>query len=136
MPQNIMIEGSLGPAEPAFLIEHDPASAEWTTVDRATRAAESHPIGGPVRLEALEIPVTDPGAVGLRVFRTIGVGPFRPSLVGRGARDAPIGAQTVRYRPATAAAEDGPTIHLVVDGDAIERRRVQAIDCWFAIRGA
>src|SRR2546426_5169654 len=29
----------LGPSEPPFLIEHDPASAEWTPADRAVRSA-------------------------------------------------------------------------------------------------
>jgi len=125
--------GVLGPDDAPFLIDHDHTAAEWTPADRAARALVSHPLGGPIRLECLEIPVGDPGAVGLRVLRTVGIGPFRPSLAGRGARDAAIGIQTIRYRRAEAD-DDHAAIHLVVDGVAIEPRTVDAIACRFVIR--
>ncbi len=74
-------------------------------------------------------------AVGLRVLRTVGIGPFRPSLAGRGAHDdAAIGTQTIRYRRAAAPDDDRATVHLVVDGGAIEPRRIEAIACRFVIR--
>lgn len=89
---------ALGPSEPPFLIEHDPTSAEWTPADRAARAALPHPIGGPVSLEVLELPVDDvPGWI-QRFTRTAGVR-FRPSLAGGGSRDADVGPQIVRLRP-------------------------------------
>jgi hypothetical protein len=47
--------GPLGPSEPPFLIEHDTTAAEWTDEERATRAAEHHPVGGPVRLASFDI---------------------------------------------------------------------------------
>ncbi len=128
--------GSLGPDEAPFLIEHDPAAAEWTPADRAARAHAPHPLGGAVGLEILEIPVADPGAVGLRVLRTVGIGPFRPSLAGRGARDAAIGVQTIRYRRAGPTDRGLPTIHLIVGGGAVEPRQVDAVGCRFVLRSA
>lgn len=88
----------LGPTDPPFLIEHDPLSAEWAPVDRADRSAQQHPIGGPVRLEVLELPVDDVNGTIQRLLRTTGLR-FRPSLSGRGSRDADVGRQTVRLRP-------------------------------------
>ncbi len=98
----------LGPAEPPFLIEHDPTAAEWTPAERAARAAERHPIGGPVRLEVLEIALPDMTRAATRFQSGAGLGPFRPSLAGGGARDAAIGAQTLRLRPRRAAVRVGP----------------------------
>jgi catechol 2,3-dioxygenase-like lactoylglutathione lyase family enzyme len=88
----------LGPSEPPFLIEHDPASAEWTPDDRAARLILAHPLGGPVRLEALELAVDDVSRTCQRFARTAGLR-FRPSLTGRGSRDADVGAQIVRLSP-------------------------------------
>lgn len=89
---------ALGPSEPPFLIEHDPTSAEWTPAERAARAALPHPIGGPVRLEALELLVDDVPRTIQRFARTAGLR-FRPSLAGGGSRDADVGRQIVRLRP-------------------------------------
>ncbi len=88
----------LGPADPPFLLEHDTASAEWTPADRATRAAQVHPIGRQVRLEVLELPVHDVNATIQRFLRSTGLR-FRPSLSGGGSRDADIRGQIVRLRP-------------------------------------
>ena len=88
----------LGPGEPPFLIQHSPTSAEWTATDRASRSAQQHPIGGSVRLEALELPVDDVHQTIQRLLRTTGLR-FRPSLSGGGSRDADIGRQTIRLRP-------------------------------------
>ena len=89
---------TLGPQDPPFFIEHDPGSAEWTSADRAARAKRHHPVGGPVRLEALELPVDDLNVTIQRFARSAGL-QFRPSLAGGGARDAVAGGQTVRLRP-------------------------------------
>ena len=88
----------LGPGNPPFLIEHRPTSAEWTPTDRANRSAQRHPIGGPVRIEELELPVDYVNETIQRFLRTTGLR-FRPSLSGGGSRDADIGRQTVRLRP-------------------------------------
>jgi len=101
---------SLAPHAPPFLIEHDPASAEWTAEDRAARAIEA------VRLTALEIGVDDVAGTTRRYLATLDLR-FRPSLRGGGARDADIGQQIVRIRPRSAA---GPstTVHLALAGRA------------------
>ncbi len=106
----------LGPATPPFLIEHDPTAAEWTAPERAARATQTHPLGASVRLETLELDVPDIARTSGALFRTVGIGPFRPSLSGRRTRDAPIGQQTVRLRAAmglvTVATWPVATIHL------------------------
>jgi hypothetical protein len=88
----------LGPGEPPFLIEHDVTAAEWTPADRAERAAQAERLGGPIGLDALELPVDDPNVASQRLTRTVGLR-FRPSLAGGGARDASIAGQIVRLRP-------------------------------------
>jgi hypothetical protein len=112
---SIAVPPRLDPDEPPFLIGHDPGSAEWTADDRRARAVEVHPVGGPVRLTTLVLPVP-PSAMAARslaLLRTLDLR-FRPSLAGRGARDASLGGQTVRLVPAP----DGtpPTVHLAVAG--------------------
>ena len=82
----------LGRDLPPFLIEHDASSAEWTPAERTARLA------GPARLTTLEIAVGDVSATIGQYLRTTGLR-FRPSLAGQGARDATIGAQTLRIRP-------------------------------------
>jgi catechol 2,3-dioxygenase-like lactoylglutathione lyase family enzyme len=131
----------LGPHEPGFLIEHDTTAAEWTPPERAACAAEVHPAGGPVRLEALEIPVPDVRAATMSQLRTLGL-QFRPSLGGRGARDASIGSQTLRLLP-QARAGSVPTIHLRIlsaaslggeDVAAAGREPVEALGCRWLVR--
>ena len=132
----------LGPERPPFLIEHDPSGAEWSPADRTARAAETHPIGGSVRLETLELPITDaPGTIA-GLMRTVRIGPFRPSLAGGGTRDAVVGRQTLRLRPGRGNATTTPhetwpaaTIHLVVDGP-IEPRTVEVGGCRYVVRPA
>jgi hypothetical protein len=95
---------------PPFLIEHDPTAAEWTPDDRAARSA------GAARLTTLEIAVDDVSTTIGRYLRTTGLR-FRPSLAGGGARDATVGAQTVRLRPS----RGGPptaTVHLAIPGSS------------------
>lgn len=122
----------LGPTEPPFLIEHDPAAAEWTPTDRATRAELRHPIGGPVRLDTLELPVDDMNATIQRFARTARLR-FRPSLAGGGSRDAAVGveAQTIRLRPRRGASS--ATIHLVTSGP-VEPRSAELLGCRWAVR--
>lgn len=124
----------LGPAEPPFLIEHDPTSAEWTPTDRAIRAGERHQIGGPVRLEALELSVDDANATIQRFGRTVGLR-FRPSLAGGGSRDAAVGRQTVRLRPRRGGEAAPATVHLTVAAP-IEPRTVETLGCRWLVRAA
>jgi hypothetical protein len=91
----------------AFLIEHDTSAAEWTPAERALRATQPHPLGGPVRLERLEVPVANMQRAMQRLHRDLGLA-FRPSLAGGGTRDTSIGSQLLRLMPA--AAQAIPTI--------------------------
>lgn len=109
---SIAVPPTLGPADPAFLIEHDATAAEWAPAERAERAEETHPVGGPVRLLSLAVPVPNVPAATMAHLRTLGLA-YRPSLAGRGARDASVGEQTLRVLPAREA-DDQPTIRLRV----------------------
>ena len=126
----LALPGQLGPAELPFLIERDEASAEWTPADRSARSIESHPVGGPARLDVLELPTADVPATILRYLRTYGIR-FRPSLAGGGARDANVGRQLVRLRPA-APGGTVPLIRLAAPGG--DGRSVEALGVRWAIR--
>jgi hypothetical protein len=120
----------LGPSEPPFLIEHDPASAEWTPADRAARAALPHRIGGPVRLDVLELPVDNVPRMIQSFARTAGLR-FRPSLHGGGSRDANVGPQTVRLRPRHR--EFGAAVvHLAAT--VPEERAIELLGCRWVVR--
>lgn len=132
----------LGPGMPPFLIEHDVTTAEWTAPERATRAALTHPLGASVRLDTLELEVPDIVRTIGALMRTVGIGPFRPSLSGRRTRDAPIGRQTVRLRATmgivSVATWPVATIHLravPVDATAtpVERRTIESPGCRFIV---
>lgn len=132
----LAIPSRLGSAEPPFLIEHDPASAEWQPADRAARSTRLHPIGGPtgaigpVRLDVLELPTESIPATIQRMTRALGLR-FRPSLSGGGARDANTGSQTVRLRPSRGQVA-GPSIHLA--SPAAADRTVEAFGCRWVLR--
>jgi len=126
----VAIGGRLGPAEPPFLIEHEPFSAEWTAGDRAARSTERHPIGGPVRLEVLELPVADMASASQTLARAAKL-QFRPSPVGGGARDANLGRHIVRLRP-TRGRPIAPGIGLV--SPAGDNRSVDALGCRWTVR--
>lgn len=105
----------------AFLIEHDTTAAEWRPEDRAARAAEVHPLGTSARLARVELPVVDVRGATLRLLRQLGL-QFRPSLAGRGARDASIGTHTLRVTSAALR----PQITLRA---GTEPRRVELLGC-------
>jgi len=119
----------LGPDQLPFLIERDETSAEWTPAERAARTIEPQPVGSPVRLDVLELPTADIPATILRYLRTFGIR-FRPSLAGGGARDANLGRQTVRLRPATDGAT--PLIRLAAPGGS--GRSVDALGVRWTVR--
>ena len=96
---------SLGSAEPPFLIEHEYAGAEWGEEARAARAAFRHPVGGRVRVTALELPVAEPAVTAAAYAKVLGLA-FDPS------GQATVGPHDIRLRP-SAATEDGlPVVHL------------------------
>lgn len=119
----------LGPTELPFLIERDETSAEWTPADRAARSIESGPLGGPARLDVLELPTAEIPAAILRYLRTYGIR-FRPSLAGGGARDANLGRQIVRLRPTAPGAM--PALRLAAPGGA--GRSAEALGLRWTIR--
>ena len=122
----------LGPTEPPFLIEHDLTGGEWTPSERAARLTLAHPLGGPVRLEGLELAVDDVNRTSQRCGRTAGLG-FRPSLVGGGSRDADVGVQFHRLRPRRGGAASA-VIHLAAP--IPEERRAQVLGCGWVLRPA
>jgi hypothetical protein len=110
---------------PPFLIEHDPASAEWTPADRLVRQDD------PARIATLEIAVGDVSTTIGRYLRTTGLR-FRPSLAGGGARDATIGEQTVRLRPQRDPNVPTATVHLAITGAS--PTQVDVLGCRWSIR--
>jgi hypothetical protein len=120
----------LGPSEPPFLIEHDPASAEWAPADRAARRTQEPAIGGPVRLEVLELPVDDVNGTIQQFLRTTGLR-FRPSLAGGGARDSNVGGQLVRLRPRRGASR-AAVVRLT--GPVADERDVKLFGCRWVVR--
>lgn len=115
--------GAVGPTEPPFLIEHDVTAAEWTATERAERAAETHPIGGSLRVSGLELAVPDPAALSRAYQRELGLVPA-PSSSRGAAGDrvtVAIGDQQVvlwAAEPTDAAAPPSPrtTIRLSTTG--------------------
>jgi hypothetical protein len=63
----------LGPDRPPFLIEHEPRGAEWGPETRAARALFRQPVGGSVRLSALELPVAGAAAVAEAYGTVLGI---------------------------------------------------------------
>ena len=68
----------------------------------------------------------------------MGIGPFRPSLAGRGARDATLGPHTIRFVPGHAEGWPIATIHLVASGtgeaDGTVLRDLALLGCQWLIR--
>ena len=96
----------LGPDRPPFLIEHEPAGAEWGEGARAARAAFRHQGGGRVRLRTLELAVRDPDAVAADFGALLG-------LAFSGGRRVRVGEQVVLRRAATQG--EPPTVLLVTE---------------------
>ena len=93
----------LGPNPPPFLIEHEHAGAEWSDEARAARQAFRHPVGGRVRMTALELPVADPAATADAYGRALGIA-FSEGW------QAVVGSQAVVLR--VAAKGDPPVVRL------------------------
>ncbi|MCI0583457.1 MAG: VOC family protein [Chloroflexi bacterium] len=63
----------LGSSEPPFVIEHEPVGAEWGEAARAERARLAHPLGGPARVVAIELPVPDIQTTANAYLLTLGI---------------------------------------------------------------
>lgn len=112
-----------------FLIEHDTSAAEWTPDERSTRGAEEHPVGGRVRLVALEVenPAPAPAAGRLRSMLGTSVEP-----AGRAGVAVHVGPHAVRLlaeRPRGPAA-----VELIADLD-LRRKTARLGDCEIRIGG-
>lgn len=118
----------LSPTAP-FLIEHDLTAAEWTDVERTTRADEPHPIGGRARLAGVEVVAASP-AVAARRLRSVVAAAVEPA--GRAAIRVRFGAQEARF----VASRPGPTSVVDVVVDVPVRTRIARIgDCDIRLRG-
>ena len=118
--------GELAPDRPAFLIQHDVTAAEWTHQERAERAIEPHPVGGPVRLTRVRIAVRDPNGAARRTGDALGTDVEAATLR--------VGPHEVTYGPL--GHEPEATIELVVVAGAGERdlpREVVRFGCRFIV---
>jgi len=84
---------TLGPSEPPFVIEHELVGAEWGDRAREVRAELAHPLGGPARILAIELPVADIEIAAGAYARTVGI--EFPDMDPRGAT-ARVGSQAIR----------------------------------------
>jgi hypothetical protein len=122
--------GAVGPELPPFLIEHDTSAAEWTQAERAARATERHPIGGPVRLRELELGVADVDLVAAAYRREVGLDLER-SVAGGAAARARTGRQLVVLRARDAGAAPRATIRLTIPGARLSSAHL--LGCRFEI---
>jgi len=89
---------SLAPDRPPFLIQHELAGAEWGDAARAARSTFRHPVGGTVRIAALEVPVGDPEPAAERYGRELGIAfseGWRTGIGGQSITLSPAGAPVV-----------------------------------------
>jgi hypothetical protein len=116
---------ALGPEGAPFLIEHVLEGSEWGEVARSARAAFRHPVGGPLRLAGIDLPVADPAGATASQARDVGL-LFDETSV------AQVGGQHVRLREADGeppivdiVAESGaPVLDVVLFGVRWRRRPV------------
>jgi hypothetical protein len=93
--------GTLGPARPPFVIEHEYAGAEWGDEARRARAGLVHRFGSAARVTGIDLPVADLAATSDAYRSSIGVG-FEPVPGTDGAYEARVGEQRVRIVAGTA----------------------------------
>jgi hypothetical protein len=118
----------VSPSSP-FLIAHDATAAEWTPDERAARAAEEHPVGGRVRLVALEVENAAPAPAAGRLRSMLGTS-VEPA--GRAGVAVHVGRHSVRLladRPRGPAA-----VELVADVE-MRRRTMRIGDCEIRLGG-
>jgi hypothetical protein len=123
---------AISPTAP-FLIEHDTTGAEWSPAERAERAAQQHPIGGPVRLVSLDVE-TGGGPRAAAALRSLAGATVAPDR--RGVVRVPIGDQMVRF--VTPRDEEGPPsiVELVAEAPIHRRRTLRIGDTEVRVRRA
>jgi len=121
---------SLSPTSP-FLIQHDTTSAEWTPADRRTRAAETHPVGGRVRLASMEVRAEVPAASAARLRSMLGT---TAEPEGRRAVRVAIGGHIVRVVARGTEGTASSAVELVTDAP-LRRRSMRLGDCEIRLRG-
>jgi Glyoxalase-like domain len=130
----LAVPALVGPTAPPFLIEHDAAAAEWTPAERAERAARTHPVGGALRLVALEIAMVDPARVAAAYRVGVGV-TARPWLDdGDWALAAMVGEQRIVLRPAESAI--GPSVVIRLSSTTDRPATADMFGCRFVIEPA
>jgi catechol 2,3-dioxygenase-like lactoylglutathione lyase family enzyme len=103
----------LGPDRPPLLIKHLEAGVEWGAEARSGRRAFVHPIGSAVRLDGLDLAVSDPIALAARCRSEVGLdfawdGAAAVASVGRQAirlTRGTVGKATIRIAAAVEAAQ-------------------------------
>jgi catechol 2,3-dioxygenase-like lactoylglutathione lyase family enzyme len=124
----------VGPTAPPFLIEHDPTMPEWTPDDRAARAGQEHPVGGKLRIVALEIAMVDPARVASAYRTGIGV-KAEPWLDdGDWALAAMVGDQRIVLRPAESSI--GPSVVIRLSSTRDRPATADMFGCRFVIEPA
>jgi len=119
----------LGPAEPPFIVQHEPVGAEWGDAARAAREAFVHPLGGPARVVGLEIPVPDVAAASAAYARTVGL------QVDSESATAHVGEQSVRLIPGRPLDDPAVVVVEIVGGDGTHRRDVDAVGVRWRLEG-
>lgn len=128
----------LGPADPPFVIEHEPVGAEWSAEARAARASLAHPIGGPARILGLELPVPDVATTAAAYAATTGL------KVDPTSATTHIGEQWVRLVPGSPLADPAVIelgVELVAGADYLGStehgvpREIDALGVRWRIRG-
>lgn len=124
----------VGPTAPPFLIEHDLTTAEWTPTERAARAAQVHPVGGSLRLTALELPVADPAAVADGYRREVGLQATPMPGATDGALVTTVGNQRIVLRlPAGLTGPDGPAAVIRVGSSGSRAATADLFGCRFVV---
>ena len=130
----LAVPALVGPTAPPFLIQHDETGAEWTPAERESRAAHEHPVGGTLRLVALEIAMVDPARVAT-AYR-IGVGVTAKPWLDDGdwALAAMVGEQRIVLRPAESAI--GPSVVIKLSSTTHRPATADMFGCRFVIEPA
>ena len=118
----------ISPSSP-FLIEHDTAAAEWTPDERATRAAEEHPVGGRVRLLALEVENAAPAPAAGRLRSMLGTSVEPAGRAGVSVHVGPHAVRLLAQRPR------GPAGIELIAETALRRRTARIGDCEIRLGG-
>ena len=128
---NLAVPSLVGPTAPPFLIEHDTSSAEWTPAEREARSVEVQPVGGSIRLVALEISMVDPARVANGYRREVGLDPEPWLGGGDWALAAVMGDQRIVLRPADSTT--GPAVVIRLSSTGSRGGTADLYGCRFAI---